>query len=213
MGLPVEIEFAVSREKEIPVFHLLQIKPLIQNTDKNETNLELLDEDDCFVISGRSMGNGRDSSISDIIWVDPDTFTNMHTVAIAKEIDELNNLLKAQNRRYVLAGPGRWGTRDFALGIPVGFPQISFSRVIVETDLPNFRVESSQGSHFFHNVTSMNIGYLSVSPGRGRDRIDWDWLKSLSCEKRLQFCGWSRTAEPFTIVMDGRSGNTVIFKR
>lgn len=213
MGLPVEIEFAVSMVNEKPVFYFLQLKPLIQNMDKYETDLNLLNTDDCFVISSRSMGNGRDSSIFDVIWVEPEVFSVKHTVAIAKEIEELNNMLKAQNRRYVLIGPGRWGTRDFSLGIPVSFPQISFSRIIIETNLPGFNVESSQGSHFFYNVTSMNIGYLSVSPGRGKDLINWEWLKSLECMKKLQFCKWSRAAQPFNIVMDGRSGNTIILKQ
>jgi len=122
-------------------------------------------------------------------------------------------MLKAQGLRYVLVGPGRWGTRDYSLGIPVNFPQISFSRVIVETNLPNFSVESSLGSHFFHNVTSMNIGYLSVSPGHDKDHVDWEWLKSLHCEKKTQFCRWSKTEEPLDIVMDGRIANTVIYKR
>ena len=90
---------------------------------------------------------------------------------------------------------------------------------IIETDLPNFSVESSHGSHFFHNVTSMNIGYLSVSPGRAvsggscKDRFDWEWLKTQHCEKRLKFCVWSRTERPLNIVMDGRRGSTVIFKQ
>jgi len=224
MGYPVEIEFAVNMDMGKPVFYFLQLKPLIQNTGKYEIDLANSDSDDCFIISGRSMGNGRDTSIEDIIWVDPEVFSSANTVSIAQEIGELNNLLKANKRRYVLIGPGRWGTRDFALGIPVNFPQISFSRVIVETDLPNFSVESSQGSHFFHNVTSMNIGYLSVSQGHAvfkgnavpqdrKDFIDWEWLKSLNCEKTLKFCRWSRTPRPLNIVMDGRTSNTVIFKR
>ena len=213
MGLPVEIEFAVSTENGKPVFYFLQLKPLIQNSVRShEVNPDLLDAEKCFVISGRSMGNGRDSSVCDIVWVDPGTFSARYTVDIAGEINELNNMLRAQNRHYILVGPGRWGTRDHALGVPVSFPQISFSRVIIETDLPDFIVESSQGSHFFHNVTSMNIGYLSVSPGRGRDRIDWEWLKSLPCERELQFCKWSRASAPLSIIMDGRSGNTVIYK-
>ncbi|MDR1804571.1 MAG: hypothetical protein LBQ94_13295 [Treponema sp.] len=213
MGLPVEIEFAVTIENKKPVFYFLQLKPLTQNTGRLEEDLSEIVPEDCFVISGRSMGNGRDTSISDIVWVDPESFSKMQTVEIAKEIGELNGLLKARGRHYVLVGPGRWGTRDFSLGIPVKFPQISFARVIVETNLPNFSVESSQGSHFFHNLTSMNIGYLSVSPGREKDRVDWEWLKSLPCEKKLQFCGWSSTNQPLNIVMDGRVANTVIFKQ
>jgi hypothetical protein len=212
MGLPVEIEFAVSMENKKPVFYFLQLKPLTQHTGKLDTDLSEIDPVDCFVVSGRSMGNGRDTSVGDIVWVDPEIFSSAQTVEIAKEIDELNGLLKARDRRYVLVGPGRWGTRDFSLGIPVKYPQISFARVIVETNLPNFSVESSQGSHFFHNLTSMNIGYLSVSPGRDRDHVDWEWLKSLPCEKKLRFCRWSSAAQPLNIVMDGRVANTVIFK-
>jgi len=213
MGLPVEIEFALSMENKMPVFYLLQIKPLIQNTGRQETDLGSLDVETCFIISGRSMGNGQDTSVDDIIWVEPETFSSTHTVEIANEIAELNNMLKAIKRRYVLVGPGRWGTRDFSLGIPVSFPQISFSRVIVETDLPNFSVDPSLGSHFFHNVTSMNIGYLSVTCGRGKDHVDWEWLRSLHCEKKLQFCRWSKAAKPLNIIMDGRVGNTVIYKQ
>ena len=213
MGLPVEIEFAVTVENKKPVFYFLQLKPLTQHSGRNENDFSIIAPEDCFVISGRSMGNGKDTSISDIVWVDPEIFSTMQTVEIAKEIDELNTLLRACGRRYVLIGPGRWGTRDFSLGIPVKYPQISFARVIVETDLKNFSVESSQGSHFFHNLTSMNIGYLSVSPGHDRDRVDWEWLKSLPCEKTLHFCRWSRTPQPLNIVMDGRVANTVIFKQ
>jgi hypothetical protein len=213
MGIPVEIEFAVSVENEKPVFYFLQLKPLTQNIGKHEADLSVIDPEACFVISSRSMGNGKDTSISDIIWVDPDMFSSLQTTAIAEEIEELNCLLKACGRRYVLVGPGRWGTRDFSLGIPVSFPQISSARVIVETDLPNFSVESSQGSHFFHNLTSMNIGYLAVSQGRNKERIDWEWLAALPCEKKLQSCRWSRADLPLSIVMDGRSGNTVIYKQ
>jgi hypothetical protein len=213
MGLPVEIEFALNMENGKPVFYFLQLKPLIQSFGKQETDLGTPDIKDCFIISGRSMGNGRDNSISDIIWVDPEAFSTAHTAAIAEEIGFLNGKLKTCGRRYVLVGPGRWGTRDYSLGIPVNFPQISFSRVIVETDLPNFKVEPSLGSHFFHNVTSMNIGYLSVTSQRGNDHVDWDWLKLLGCEEKLKFCRWSRTAQPLSIVMDGRIGSAVIYKR
>ena len=212
MGLPVEIEFSIGRENEKLVFYFLQLKPLANNLDKDECDFSVIDPGMCFVISSRSMGNGKDTSVSDIVWVDPKLFSRLETPAIAREIAELNVMLKALNRRYVLAGPGRWGTRDFSLGIPVSFPQISCARVIIETDLPDFSVEASQGSHFFHNLNSMNIGYLAVSAGRNNERIDWEWLNSLPCEKALQFCRWSRTTQPMNIVMDGRKGNTVIFK-
>ena len=107
MGLPVEIEFAVNMLDKKPVFYFLQLKPLIQNTGKDTAALEMLDKENCFVFSGRSMGNGIDTSVCDIVWVDPETFSTRHTTAIAEEIGKLNGMLKTENRRYVLIGPGR----------------------------------------------------------------------------------------------------------
>ncbi|MCL2008195.1 MAG: hypothetical protein FWG77_08935 [Treponema sp.] len=214
MGLPVEIEFAVNVIEGRAIFYFLQLKPLIHNTGKDVISLDTIEKERCFIVSEKSMGNGIDDTIHDIIWVDPSSFNTAKTVLIAEEIAKLNGMIKDADLRYVLIGPGRWGTRDFSLGIPVSFPQISCSRVIVETDLPNFSVEPSQGSHFFHNVTSMNIGYLSVNTGSSKtmDSIDWEWLKSLPCEKELEFCKWSRAKTPLSIIMNGRSGNTVIYK-
>ncbi len=109
------------------------------------------------------MGNGVIDDISDIIYVEPEKFNNMLTVEMASEIEIMNEKMLRENERYILIGPGRWGSRDKFLGIPVVWPQISNAKVIVEIGLPDFHVDASLGSHFFHNVTSMNVGYFSVS--------------------------------------------------
>jgi hypothetical protein len=218
MGTPVEIEYALKlgEGSGAPALYLLQIKPLIRREFAGEgkvpADLEGLPAAECFIRSGRSMGNGRDAGVSDIVWVDPRDFDRKATVAIASEIEELDRELRALGRRYVLVGPGRWGTRDPWLGVPVAFTQISAARVIVEADLPDFKVESSLGSHFFHNVTSMNIGYFTV-PAEGGGFVDWDWLYSFEPERRTAHCARTRLAEPMEILMDGRDGRAVIRKR
>jgi hypothetical protein len=109
------------------------------------------------------MGNGVINDITDLIYVEPEKFDNMLTNEMADEIDRMNEKMLAENRKYILVGPGRWGTKDRFLGIPVAWPQISNAKVIVEVSLPNFHLDASLGSHFFHNVTSMNVGYFSIS--------------------------------------------------
>jgi hypothetical protein len=116
-----------------------------------------------LLVSRKSMGNGLVEGITDIIYVEPERFDNLKTNEMAAEIDAINRKMLAQGRKYVLIGPGRWGTKDRFLGIPVEWPQISNAKIIVEVSLPNFHIDASQGSHFFHNVTSMNIGYLAVN--------------------------------------------------
>jgi hypothetical protein len=216
MGTPVEIEYAMNLDEAsgTPALYLLQLKPLIRREFAGEApvDLEGVEAAECFIRSGRSMGNGRDESVSDVLWVDPRSFDRGQTVAIAAEIGELDREMRALGRRYVLVGPGRWGTRDRWLGVPVRFTQISMARVIVEADLPELKVESSLGSHFFHNVTSMNIGYFTV-PWQGAGAVDWEWLYSFEPERRTAHCVRTHLPEPMEILMDGRKGVAAIRKR
>ncbi len=174
-------------------------------------DVESLDRKSCFVYSDKAMGNGRFEDIRDILWVDPTLFDRSRTVEMAEEIEELNNFLRSEGRRYILIGPGRWGTRDRWLGIPVTFSQISRSRVIIEADLEDFVVESSLGSHFFHNVTSMNIGYLKVAK-TDEGFVDWDWLKSLPCARQTAHCRWTRLDAAVDVLMDGRTSRAALLK-
>jgi hypothetical protein len=214
MGTPVEIEYALNLDEASgrPALYLLQLKPLFRSEGKAPADLDKLERTGCFIYSGRSMGNGRDASVADIVWVDPRSFDRSSTLEIAQEIGDLDREMRALGRRYVLVGPGRWGTRDRWIGVPVAFTQISMARVIVEADLPDLKVESSLGSHFFHNVTSMGIGYFTV-PWQGEGAIDWEWLYSFEPERRTPHCARTHLPEPMEILMDGRKGAAAILKR
>ena len=214
MGTPVEIEYALNLDEPggVPALYLLQLKPLIRSEHKIEVDLEGIDIGDCFIASEKSMGNGHDSTVRDVVWVDPATFDRSLTELIASEIEELDRELGRLGRPYVLVGPGRWGTRDRWLGIPVAFSQIARAKVIVETQMPDFPVDFSFGSHFFHNVTSMNVGYLTVPRG-GANRIDWDWLASFPRGRRTAHCVHTELPEALDILMDGRRGRSLVRKR
>ncbi len=214
MGTPVEIEYALNLDEPSgrPALYLLQLKPLLRNEGKSVVEVEHIDRSECFIYSDRSMGNGRDADVSDIVWVDPRRFDRSATFAMAAEIAELDKEMRALGRRYILVGPGRWGTRDRWLGVPVAFTQISMARVIVEADLPEFKVESSLGSHFFHNVTSMNIGYFTV-PWHGGGSVDWDWLYAIPPARSTAHCSRTTLDEPMEILMDGRKSLAAVRKR
>ena len=161
-----------------------------------------------------SLGNGEIEGINDVIFVKNDCFDKLKTLDMVKEIEYLNNLMINEDRKYVLIGPGRWGTRDQFLGIPVVWSQISNAKVIVEVSLDNFPLDSSLGSHFFHNVTSMNIGYFSVQHSSVTDFIRWDMFNNLSVINETKYFRHVRFEKPFTIFMDGiHRTSTIFFKK
>ncbi len=215
MGNPVEIEYAVDLDPDRsgkPTFYLLQLKPLIQKFEDVSIRPEELARDGLVLHTDRAMGNGLDDTVHDLIFVDPALFNSGETVEIAAEIEELNAALKAEGRKCILLGFGRWGTRDRWLGIPVQFNQISQARAMIEAGLEGFQVDSSLGSHFFHNITSMNIGYFTLSYSNADHFIDWAWLKSLPPLRTTKHLRHIRTDKPFEILMDGRKGISVIRK-
>jgi hypothetical protein len=134
----------------------------------------------------------------------------MLTGEMAAEIDLMNEKMLQENRMYVLLGPGRWGTRDRFLGIPVVWPQISNAKIIVEVGLPDFHVDASLGSHFFHNVTSMNVGYFSINQGSNDGTILWEKLNNQSVIEEGKFFRHVRFEKPLLIRMDGKKGIAVI---
>jgi CheY-like chemotaxis protein len=212
MGLPVEIEFAVNLDEEDPGFYILQLKPLIRNSDFFSIDENEIDKNNLILYTERGMGNGRFDNISDIIYAVPERFNKAETVQMAAEIEQLNEIMKAEKRNYILIAPGRWGTRDRWLGIPVQWPQISNAKIIVETDLDDFRVDASLGSHFFHNITSMNIGYLTVHQSGGRDFIDWNYLGSIKPENRTEHFVHLHLGQPAIVLMDGKKGISLVEK-
>lgn len=212
MGLPVELEFAVSLDEASPAFYLLQIKPLIRSSEFFTLDEDEIIDSELILYTERGMGNGKIENISDIIYADPAKFNKAETVKMAHEIELLNDKMRKLGRNYVLIGPGRWGTRDRWLGIPVQWTQISSAKIIVETDLEDFKVDASLGSHFFHNITSMNIGYLTVHQSNGRDFIDWDFLNSITPAETTDHFVHVQMDTPFTILMDGKKSISLIKK-
>jgi len=207
LGSPVEIEYAVDLDKAPngkPSFFILQIKPMMGTGGEYTFSTEDLDQDDMIIYAEKSMGNGKIDHICDLVYVDPEEFDKMNTKEIARNIQEVNQQLLGEDRPYVLIGPGRWGTRDPYIGIPVNWSQISGARVIVETSLENFPLDASLGSHFFHNVTSMNVGYFSIQHTSRSSFIRWEFLKKqeLITEKGAVKC--IRFPEPLCIMMDGK---------
>ncbi len=213
MGSPVEMEFAIDLNKGDngwPTFYLLQLKPLIRREDDIVIDLDELDRNNLVLLSQKGMGNGRINGITDVLYVDIDDFDRTRTKEIAAEITEFNKILCDEERKYVLVGPGRWGTRDEFTGIPVRWANINNAKVIVEIGLPDFPLDASLGSHFFHNVTSMNVGYFSVPLVDGNEFVNMKLLASQQLVRKGKFVRWVRFEHPLEVLMDGRKRTAVV---
>jgi hypothetical protein len=213
MGSPVEIEFAVDLTKDHhgrATFYLLQIKPLIGSAMDFNVNLEKIPQENIILYAEKSMGNGVIENISDVIYVDIDVFDKGETVQMTYEIEKLNKMFAAENKKYLLIGPGRWGTRDRFIGIPVNWAQISHARVIIETSLEGYPLDASSGSHFFHNVVSMNVGYFSIQPEMSKSYIRWDVLKKQTIINQTKYFRHIRFEKPLTVSMDGKKRISVV---
>ena len=166
--------------------------------------------DQAFCYSKNAMGNGKIKDIADIVFVDINTFDPARTVEIAAEISGVNKLLKHRNRKYLLIGPGRWGSADRWLGIPVSWNDISGVGAIIETTSDKLQAEPSQGTHFFHNLTSLGIGYITLSES-DKDFIDWPWLQSLPSARETAFLKHIRLDAPLAIKIDGKGSRAVLY--
>ncbi|MCD4736184.1 MAG: PEP/pyruvate-binding domain-containing protein, partial [Bacteroidales bacterium] len=216
MNKPVEIEFAVNlrRNKSEPnVFNLLQIRPVVNEKELIEVDLGDVEPKDTIIICQNTLGNGIIENIQDIVYVRPDSFDPAKSNIIAERIDKLNQELFKKNRNYILIGPGRWGSIDPWLGIPVKWPQISAARVIVESGLDNYRIDPSQGTHFFQNLTSFQVGYFTINPYINDGYYDLEYLNSIDPEYSDEFISHIRLKDPVLIKIDGRKNRGVIFKR
>ena len=213
MGSPVEIEFAVDLTKDKQnraAFYLLQIKPLIGSATDYNVNIDKIPKNKILLYAEKSMGNGMIDNVEDVVYVDIDVFDKAETEKMVLEIEKLNKQFAAENRKYLLLGPGRWGTRDRWIGIPVNWSQISQAKVIVETSLEGYPLDASSGSHFFHNVVSMNVGYFSVQPEMSKSYIKWDVLKKQELVNQTKYFRHVRFKKPLTISMDGKKRMAVV---
>lgn len=213
LGTPVEIEFAVDLNKDKDnraSFYLLQIKPLLGNAQDYEVNMNDIPRDEILLYAEKAMGNGKVDNIRDVIFVDIDVFDKSRTEEMAVEINKLNDMMIKAGKRYMLIGPGRWGTRDRWIGIPVYWPQISNAKFIIETSLEDFPLDASSGSHFFHNVTSMNVGYFSVQPEICSSYIAWEVLKKQKVITQTTFFRHVEFDKPLIVRMDGKKRLAVV---
>jgi hypothetical protein len=212
LGTPVEIEFAINldRKDALPArVGFLQVRPMMVGGEKVDVSHEDLLTDDVLLASETVLGNGKRTDLEDVVFIRPDAFKPAETPAMAKELEDINRGLVADGRRYLLVGFGRWGTSDPWLGIPVAWGQISGARVIVEATLPDVQPDLSQGSHFFHNLLSFHVLYISVEH-YGPHRIDWEWLGRQSAVQSTDHLTHVRLPEPLEIRVDGVSGRGVI---
>ncbi|MEO8083429.1 MAG: PEP/pyruvate-binding domain-containing protein [Ardenticatenales bacterium] len=214
MSGPVEVEFAVClRPSPAPhEFAFLQIRPLVLGTAAQAIDLTAIAPEDAFIAGSQALGVGRTIEVADIVSVRRDVFDRQHTPDIALEVAAINAELVAAGRPYLLIGPGRWGTADRWLGIPVAWRDIAGARVIVECDLAGIPVEPSQGTHFFHNMTSLGIGYFTASERHGA-HIDWTWLDDQPVGRETTWVRHHRLAEPLEVLIDVRSGEGAVLKQ
>ena len=215
MGVPVEIEFSVNLQPnklkiQKGTFYILQIRPLSINAEEVVIDSNDVVPNECLIYSQYSMGNGVVNDLKHILFVKPESFDNTATIEIMNEIDEINREMLKEDIHYVLIGPGRWGSRDRFLGIPTAFSNISMAKVIVEAGLENFRVDPSQGTHFFHNILSMNIGYVSVPYGEEDNILNWNQLNNFKTVKEKKYIKVVETDNYMTIKMDGKRGLCVV---
>ncbi|WP_346854980.1 PEP/pyruvate-binding domain-containing protein [uncultured Draconibacterium sp.] len=213
MGSPVEIEYSIDlepAENGKPTLYLLQIKPLIRIEERVEVDITSVPEDKVFMYAERGMGNGKIEDIRDVVFVDPDKFDKMKTKQMASEISKINSEFEAQGKDYILIGPGRWGSRDPFTGIPVLWAHISRAKIIVEIGLRDYPLDASLGSHFFHNVTSMNVGYFSVPYNSRASKIKMEALRQQKVVTETEFIKHVEFNKPLSVLMNGRERKALI---
>ncbi|MBP5584483.1 MAG: pyruvate, phosphate dikinase, partial [Bacteroidales bacterium] len=214
MGTPVEIEFAVDlneNEDGVPSFYLLQIKPLTGSLLTENAFPEVLKNAPQLLRTTTSMGNGFIENISDAVYIDLEKFDKLRTLEMVAEIEKINKAMVEKGRKYLLIGPGRWGTSDRFLGIPVLWSQISNAKVIVEISLSNFPLDASLGSHFFHNISTMNIGYFAIEHTNEDNFINWDILKQQKVVEQTEFFIHVQFEKNLCVYMQGKERTATIF--
>ena len=211
---PVEIEFAVNLEHEPQIFHVLQIRPISADSLTAKVEWEKVDETGAFLRSGNALGVGKTEDVTDIIYLRKETFNVLRTQEMAATLREWNNKMRQEGRQYLLIGYGRWGSQIPTLGVPVQWGDISEAKAIAECSLPAFRIEPSQGSHFFQNMTSFNVGYINVDPWARplTDEYDQSLLDALPAVEETDLIRHVRLDKPLEMYIDGFENKAIVKK-
>ncbi len=212
MNVPVEIEFAADLDpgEGHPLqFKFLQIRPIVEGAENESVTTDGIPPDDAVVLAHTALGNGTYTDVTDVVYVRPDAFNPAHTKQIVDSVDAINRRMVADNRGYILVGPGRWGSSDPWLGVPVKWSNITQARVIVEAGLKNFQVEPSQGSHFFQNLTSFRVAYLTINPSFDEGVYDVAFLDAQPAVSEDAYVRHVRFEQPLLTLVNGRAASGV----
>lgn len=215
MGRPIEIEFAVTinpNDFTQATFYLLQVRPIVENKEVMNEDLTQTDQQDTILYSTSALGHGIIQNVQDIIYVKTEAFNSADNQLIGFELEKLNSKFTNSESGYILVGPGRWGSSDPWLGIPIKWPHICHARVIVECGLENYRIDPSQGTHFFQNLTSFGVGYFTVNPFKNDGWFDEDFLNGLPAIEETKHLRHVRFNKPVIIKMNGKKGIGLILK-
>lgn len=218
MGRPVEIEFAGNVNPDAMgsgdkgKLYWLQIRPIVDKKEMLDDKIMHLDDSELLLRSETALGHGVMDNVKTVVYVRPEAFNSANNPLVADEIAEINSKLIAEEKPYILIGPGRWGSSDHALGIPVRWPQIAGARLIVESALPGYRVEPSQGTHFFQNLTSFGVGYFTIDEGAGQGFYDVAWLDAQPAVYESERVRIVEFAESLPIAINGRKSRGIVAK-
>ena len=207
MRRPVEIEFACNIHADKTCdFYLLQIRPIVDAKEMLDEDVRAIPDADCLLRSHNSLGHGISEDVTDVVYVKyDDHFSAMNNFYVADDIERINRKFLADGRNYVLIGPGRWGSSDHYLGVPVKWPHISAARVIVEVALKNYNIDPSQGTHFFQNLTSFGVGYFTVDTNTEEGGfVNKEMLDAMPAVEETQYVRHVRFDRPLRILMDGK---------
>ena len=218
MGRPVEIEFAGVIEKNAMsserkgTIYWLQIRPIVDKKEMLDDSILDVDDSELILRSESALGHGVMEGVRYVVYVKPKSFNSSRNPEVAREIEKINRNFIDKGEPYILIGPGRWGSSDHALGVPVRWPQIAGARLIVESALPGYHIEPSQGTHFFQNLTSFGVGYFTVDPVHNKGFYDSDYLDSLPAVYESDAIRIVEFKDPLTIAINGRKGKGIVRK-
>ena len=212
MGRPVEIEFAanINAATKQCQLYLLQIRPIVDNKEMINEDLTTIAESDALIIAKQALGHGITNDVCDVVYVKTQNFAPANNQQTAYDIAKINEQMQRDGRHYILVGPGRWGSSDPWLGIPVKWPHIAMAKLIVECGLQNYRIDPSQGTHFFQNLTSFGVGYFTINPYLGDGHIDYATLDALPAIDETEFVRHVRLPQPAIIKIDGKKSLGVV---
>ena len=215
MGRPVEIEFAANlpnQEHKQGMLYWLQIRPIVDTKEMRDDEIGEVRDEDLLLKTDSALGHGIMDNICHVVYVKSDNFRSSNNSLIAREIEKINRMFTERGENYILVGPGRWGSSDTALGIPVKWPHISNSKLIVETALAGYHIEPSQGTHFFQNLTSFGVGYFTINPSSKGCLFDEEYLNRLNAEQETDFLRVVRFERPVIVKINGKKSIGIVIK-